>query len=101
MLKHFKALPRAFSEHGAIQAANVLNSARAVEMSVFVVRAFVKMREHLAARDDMARRLYQIERQLLRHDASPQEVYREIRALRQTGVASPERQIGFARGDQE
>ena len=53
--------PFAFTEHGAIQAANVLNSPRAVEMDVHVVRAFVQLRELLASNQELARRLDQLE----------------------------------------
>jgi ORF6N domain len=56
-LKYAKALPLAFTEHGAIMAATVLNSTRAVAMSVYVVRAFLQMREQLAANREILRRL--------------------------------------------
>jgi len=49
-----RSLPYAFTEHGAIMAATVLNSEQAVEMSVFVVRAFVRLREMLAANKELA-----------------------------------------------
>src|SRR5262245_7928768 len=54
--------PLAFTEHGAIMAATVLNSPRAVQMSVYVVRAFVKLRQMLASNADLARRLHALER---------------------------------------
>ena len=53
-LKFSKTLPYAFTEHGAIQAANVLNSARAAEMSVYVVHAFVRLREMLSSNKELA-----------------------------------------------
>jgi hypothetical protein len=56
-----RQLPWAFTEHGAIQAANVLNSRRAVEMGIYVVRAFVKLRELLASNKELARRLDELE----------------------------------------
>jgi hypothetical protein len=56
--------PYAFTEHGALQAANVLRSARAVQMSVFVIRAFVKMRETLLSTRELARKLAALEKQL-------------------------------------
>jgi phage regulator Rha-like protein len=59
-----RTLPRAFTEHGAIMAANVLNSPRAVQMGVFVVRAFVKMREVLAQNGQLAEKLAELERRL-------------------------------------
>jgi hypothetical protein len=53
----------AFTEHGAIMAATILNSPRAVEMSIFVVRAFVKLRETLASNSELAKRLDELEAQ--------------------------------------
>jgi hypothetical protein len=65
-LKFSPNLPRAFTEHGAIMAATVLNSAQAVAMSVYVVRAFVRMRDQLAANTAILKRLAEIDRTLLR-----------------------------------
>jgi ORF6N domain len=79
--KHIKYLPHAFTEHGAIMAANVLNSSEAIRMSVFVVRAFIKMREALMGRSELERRLLQIENILLAHDESIRELYEQIRPL--------------------
>jgi phage regulator Rha-like protein len=62
--RNIKYLPYAFTEHGAIMAANVLNSSQAVKMSVFVVRAFVKMREIFLANRALAAKLAQLERAL-------------------------------------
>jgi len=63
-LKFSPVLPRAFTEHGAIMAANVLNSRRAVQMSVFVVRAFVKMRRTFADTRALAKKLGALEQEL-------------------------------------
>src|ERR1035438_137715 len=68
-------LPYAFTEHGALMAANVLNSAQAVEMSLFIVRAFVKMRERLVTTHLLEKHLAAIDRKLLSHDASLRDVY--------------------------
>jgi ORF6N domain len=76
-----RLLPYAFTEHGALMAANVLNSARAVEMSVYVIRAFVSIRRELAQRQDLARRLAEIERTLIGHDTALRDPYAKIRAL--------------------
>jgi hypothetical protein len=62
--RHRKYRPWAFTEHGALQVANILNSARAVQMSVFVIRAFVKMREMLLGTRDLAKKLAALEKQL-------------------------------------
>jgi len=57
-------LPYAFTEHGAIMAATILNTSRAVQMSVFIVRAFVKMRAVLGSQKDLARKLHKLEKKL-------------------------------------
>ena len=62
--QNIKYLPFAFTEHGAIQAANVLNSPRAVEMGIYVVRAFVKLRDLLSSNRELARRFAQLETRL-------------------------------------
>jgi phage regulator Rha-like protein len=62
--QHRKYLPYAFTEHGAIMAANVLNSARAVQMNVFVVRAFLKMRALLGDKRELAQKLASLEKEL-------------------------------------
>jgi hypothetical protein len=64
MLKFSSALPYAFTEHGAIMAANVLNNPRAVQMSVFVVRAFVRMRSMMNDTRELTRRLSMLEKEL-------------------------------------
>jgi hypothetical protein len=64
-LKFSPALPHAFTEHGAIMAASVLNTPRAIEASIFVVRAFVRLREMLAAHKELARRLTELEVRLV------------------------------------
>jgi phage regulator Rha-like protein len=74
-------LPYAFTEHGAIMAATVLKSSKAVEMGVFVVRAFVKMREQLMATVALAKRLAEVEKLLLTHDSALRNLYQKIRPL--------------------
>ncbi len=59
-----RTLPYAFTEHGAIMAANILNSERAVQMSIFVVRAFIKMRQTLAANRAFTDKLDELEKKL-------------------------------------
>ncbi len=80
--QHRKYLPRVFTEHGALMAANVLNSKRAVEMSVYVVRAFIKMRSALSETRVLARKLASLEREvksrLDSHDAAIVEVMQRI-----------------------
>ncbi len=87
--------PYAFTEHGAIMAATVLNSPQAVEMSVFVVRAFVKMREQLLATATLAKRLAEVEKNLLIHDEALRDLYRKIRPLLLPPPEPERKPIGF------
>ncbi len=94
--QNVKYLPHAFTEHGAIMAATVLNSPKAVEMSVFVVRAFVKMREQLLATATLAKRLAEVEKDLLIHDAALRELFDQIRPLLLPPPDPPRNPIGFS-----
>jgi hypothetical protein len=76
-----RTLPYAFTEHGAIMAATVLNSEQAVEMSVFVVRAFVRLREMLAANKELAARIEELEAHLETHDGTIQQIIGVIKNL--------------------
>ena len=92
--RHRKYRPWVFTEYGAIMAATILNSARAVEMSLYVVRAFVHLRELLASNAELARRLDELEGKLQGHDAAITAILDTIREL----VDRPEarhRRIGF------
>jgi hypothetical protein len=95
-------IPRAFTEFGAIMAANVLNSPRAVQMSVFVVRAFVKMRETLGENRHLAEKLAELERRLTGrldvHEKAIVHILDEIKKLMEPLPPQPEpkrREIGF------
>ena len=90
-LKHSTVLPLAFTEHGAIMAASVLNSPRAIEASVYVVRAFVKMREVLANHKELVRRLDEMEG---KYDRQFKVVFDAIRGLMQPPKI-PRRRIGY------
>jgi phage regulator Rha-like protein len=87
-------LPLAFTEHGAVMAANVLNSARAIKMSIFVVRAFVRMREIVAANQQLLEKLSELERRIESHDAGIQDLFDIIRQLTAPPPAKHNR-IGF------
>ena len=89
--------PWAFTEHGALQAANILNSADAIRMSVFVIRAFVKMRENLAVNTAILKRLAEIDKTLLVHDSALRDVYQKLLPLLSPPPDPPRRQIGFHR----
>ena len=101
-LKFSPVLPRAFTEHGAIMAANVLNSHRAVQMSVFVVRAFVKMRATFADTRDLAKKLSALEQELKArldiHEAAIVDVLQRIMKVLDPPPPPPEPpppEIGF------
>jgi len=84
----------AFTEHGAIMAATVLNSERAVEMSVFMVRAFVRMREMLAKNRKLAGKIYELENRLDTDDSTIQDLIEAIKEL-MTPEDPPRKRIGF------
>lgn len=86
--------PYAFTEHGAIMAATILNSQRAVEMSVYVVRAFLQLRRMLASNKELARRLDELERRLGTHDRTIISMVKAIRQL-MNPPAPKRRGIGF------
>ncbi|MFO0701543.1 MAG: ORF6N domain-containing protein [Nitrospira sp.] len=94
-LKFAHNVPFAFTEHGAIMVATVLNSPQAVSMSVFVVRAFVRLREQIAANQVILKRLTQIDRALLEHDSSLLDLYEKLLPLLQPPPEQPKRRIGF------
>ncbi len=86
--------PYAFTEHGAIMAATVLNSKRAIEMSVFVVRAFVRMREMLIKNRQLAAKINELDRRLETHDTAIQDLIDAIKEL-MLPEGTSKRKIGF------
>ena len=92
--RHF---PRAFTEHGAIMAASVLNSPEAVSMSVFVVRAFVLMREQLTANSEILRRLAEIDKTLLDHDTLLRVIWTKLQPLLVPPPENLKRRIDFSK----
>ena len=100
--QHRKFLPYAFTENGAIMAANVLNSPEAVRMSVFVVRAFVQMRELLGSTKELAKQLAALEKKLTErldgHEVAIIEVLRRVMDILDPPSlppGPPRREIGF------
>ena len=91
----FSKQVHAFTEHGALMAANVLNSPRAAEMSVYVIRAFVKMRAEFVKNQGLALRLAEIEKTLLSHDTALRDLYQKIRPLLLPPPEPKRREIGF------
>lgn len=92
-LRYTPAFPLAFTEHGAIMAASVLNSTQAVEVSILVVRAFVRMRQMIGMVSDLAERMDELES---RYDDQFKAVFQAIRSLMEPAPVEPPRQvIGF------
>jgi leucyl aminopeptidase len=96
-----RKLPMVFTEHGAIMAATVLRSKRAIQMSVFVVRAFIRMRQMLIEQRDLARKLAALEKELTArldiHETAINEILGQIRRLLSppSGPEPPKKRIGF------
>ena len=93
-LRFSPSLPHAFTEYGAIMLATVLNSQRAIEASIYVVRAFVRLREALATHRAVARKLAELEKRIESHDEHIQSLFDAIRQL-MTPPEPKKRNIGF------
>lgn len=93
-LKYSSHLPNVFTEHGAIMAATILNSPKAVEMSIFVVRAFVRLREMFSSQKQLASKLIELEQKLSSHDRDIAMLIDAIRQLMAPPVQE-KRRIGF------
>ena len=94
-LRFSKSLPYAFTEHGALMAANVLNSPDAVRMSVHVVRAFIKQRELIAGQAEILKKLAQIDATLLQHDDALRIIWQELQPLLAPPPEPQKPEIGF------
>lgn len=94
-LKHVPNPPFAFTEYGAVMAASVLNSARAVQVSVYVVRVFIKLRRLLAENSALAGKMRLLERRLEHHDASIRSLALALRELTEPTLPSKRRRIGI------
>ena len=89
-------LPRIFTEHGALMAASILNSDRAIAMSVYVIRAFVELRDRLAANAVILKRLAEIDHELLLHNTALQEIFEKLEPLLASPPGPARPQIGFS-----
>jgi len=88
-------LPYAFTEYGAVMLASVLNSSRAVKMSIYVVRAFVKLRQIFSSYEKLDKRLVYIERKVLENRNEIINLWRVIKELLSPPQEEPKRRIGF------
>jgi hypothetical protein len=87
--------PFAFTEHGALQLANILRSDRATAMSVYVIRAFIELRDKVATNAAILKRLAEIDKTLLVHDSALRDVYKKLLPLLTSPSMTPRKQIGF------
>lgn len=94
--QHRKYLPYVFTEHGALQAANVLNSEKADAMSVYIISAFVHMRKELAISQEVLKRLAQIDRKLLEHDTLIEDLVHNLIPLLEEPPLEERPLIGFS-----
>ena len=85
----------AFTEHGALMLASVLNNDRAIAMSIYVIKAFVKMREELIVNETVLSRLAEIDRTLLMHDEGLRDLYQKLIPLLEPEPEREKRKIGF------
>ena len=93
-LKFSPVRPVAFTEYGAVMVASVLNSKRAIDVSIYVVRAFVKLREMLGAHRELAQKLSELERKVESHDSHIRSLFEAIRQLMEPPMPKS-RRIGF------
>jgi hypothetical protein len=95
-----RTLPYAFTEHGVVMLSSVLNSDRAMQMNILIVRAFVKLRQMLATHKDLARKIKDLEGQQKEHGEQLAEVYSVVKQLIDP-PPKPQRRIGFHDPDQK
>ena len=95
-LKHSTSLPYAFTEHGAIMAASILNTPRAVEVSIYVVQAFVKLRQFVMNHEEILKKLASLEQKVGAHDEAIQQIILALKHLMTPPTDDkPKRRIGF------
>ena len=98
-LKRTRSMPRAFTEHGAIMAATVLSSDQAIEMSIFIVRAFAKLRRAVQEYSEISRKLDILERQVSKHDKEIGSLVKVIKRMLSPKPVAKKRRIGFKVSD--
>jgi hypothetical protein len=93
-MKHSSSLPYAFTEHGVAMLASVLNSDRAIKMSILIIKTFVKLREIISTHKELSCKLSELERKFEKHDEAIQGIFEAIRQL-MVVPETPKRRIGF------
>ena len=94
-MKHSYVLPYAFTEHGVAMLSCVLNSERATQISILIIKAFVKLREILSTRKDLAHKLKELEGKIEKHDGEIGAIFEAIRQLMEPPPVKPKPRIGF------
>ena len=87
-------MPYVFTEHGVLMAANVLNSPRAVAVSVALIKAFVRLREAVSTNQTLGKRMADVEKTLVTHDAALRDIYQRIQPLLLPPPEPPRKKIG-------
>lgn len=98
-LKFSSNLPYAFSEHGAVMLASVLNSDRAIEVNIHIVRVFTKMREMLLTHKDILLKLDAIEKKITKHDEEIAVIFKALKQMLEQPKPEPRKRIGFKPDD--
>lgn len=93
-LKHSSVFPQVFTEHGVAMLASVLNSDRAVKMSIFIINTFVKLRQIMYSHKEIAHKFDQLEKRVFKHDSDIRQLVRDIRKLTLTKSAN-KLSVGF------
>jgi len=93
-IKHSTSLPYVFTEHGVAMLASVLNSDRAIKMSILIIKTFVKLREIISTHKELSYKLNELESKFEKHDAAIQGIFEAIRQL-MVVPETPKRRIGF------
>ena len=94
-MKHSTILPHVFTEHGVAMLASVLNSERAIKISIAIIKTFVKLREIISTHKELAYKLAELEHKIGRHDEDIQAIFEVIRKLMAPPPVKPKPQIGF------
>lgn len=96
---HFRYFPYAFTEQGVAMLSSVLNSERAIEVNIAIMRAFVRLREFLATHKELAAKLGELESKVGKHDQEIKVIFEAIRQLMTPPPEKPKPKIGFHRSD--
>jgi len=95
VLKFSPQLPYAFTEQGVAMLSSVLNSERAIQVNIAIMRAFVKLKQILSMNKELAYKLTKLEHKIEKHDGDIQAIFEAIRRLMAPPPAKPKPQIGF------